>query len=338
MRKVIAGINSTIDGFCDHTVLLADEEIHQHYTNVLTNADAILYGRITYQLMQYWQNLLKNPSGEKSMDDFALAIDKIPKIVFSHTLKNTEWDSAELASQPVEEVVTELKQQPGRDILIGSRSLIVELTNLNLIDEYQLCIHPVIVGKGLPLFENLTDRTVFKLLKTKNFKSGAIIHYYENKNKAMAKSKLIRMDNVGIVVESLDETIAFFAELGLKLEGRATIEGEWAGRVTGLGNQQVEIAMMVTPDGHSRLELSRFLTPPVIGDHRNAPVNSLGYLRVMFAVDNIDEMLVRLQKIGARLVGDVVKYEDLYRLCYIRGPEGILIGLAEQLTKNRNPL
>lgn len=154
----------------------------------------------------------------------------------------------------------------------------------------------------------------------------------------MAKNKLIRMDNVGIVVESLDETIAFFAELGLKLEGRATIEGEWAGRVTGLGNQHVEIAMMVTPDGHSRLEISRFLTPPIVADHRNAPVNALGYLRVMFTVDDIDETLVRLQKIGAQLVGEVVKYEELYRLCYIRGPEGLLIGLAEQLSKNGNPL
>jgi len=154
----------------------------------------------------------------------------------------------------------------------------------------------------------------------------------------MAKSKLIRMDNVGIVVESLDETIAFFAELGLKLEGRATIEGEWAGRVTGLGNQHVEIAMMVTPDGHSRLEISRFLTPPIVADHRNAPVNTLGYLRVMFTVNDIDETLIRLQKIGAQLVGEVVKYEELYRLCYIRGPERLLIGLAEQLSKNRNPL
>ena len=154
----------------------------------------------------------------------------------------------------------------------------------------------------------------------------------------MAKSKLIRMDNVGIVVESLDEAIAFFAELGLKLEGRATIEGEWAGRVTGLGNQHVEIAMMVTPDGHSRLEISRFLTPPIVADHRTAPVNALGYLRVMFAVADIDDTLIRLQKIGAQLVGEVVKYEELYRLCYIRGPEGVLIGLAEELSKNRNPL
>src|SRR6187397_1887856 len=154
----------------------------------------------------------------------------------------------------------------------------------------------------------------------------------------MAKNKLIRMDNVGIVVESLDEAISFFAEVRLKLEGRAAIEGEWAGRVTGLGNQHVEIAMMVTPDGHSRLEISRFLSPPVVSDHRNAPVNAHGYLRVMFTVENIDETLVRLQKIGAQLVGEVVKYEELYRLCYIRGPEGLLIGLAEQLTKNRNPL
>ena len=154
----------------------------------------------------------------------------------------------------------------------------------------------------------------------------------------MARNNLIRMDNVGIVVESLDETIAFFLELGLKLEGRATVEGEWAGRVTGLRNQRVEIAMMVTPDGHSRLEISRFLSPPIAADHRNAPVNAFGYLRVMFTVSDIDETVVRLQKIGAQLVGEVVKYEELYRLCYIRGPEGLLIGLAEQLSENRNPL
>src|SRR6516225_9916437 len=135
----------------------------------------------------------------------------------------------------------------------------------------------------------------------------------------MARNNLIRMDNVGIVVESLDETIAFFLELGLRLEGRATVEGEWAGRVTGLRNQQVEIAMMVTPDGRSRLEISRFLSPPIAADHRNAPVNAFGYLRVMFTVSDIDETVVRLQKIGAQLVGEVVKYEELYRLCYIRG-------------------
>ena len=140
------------------------------------------------------------------------------------------------------------------------------------------------------------------------------------------------MDNVGIVVESLDAAISFFAELGLELEGRATVEGEWAGRVTGLGDQRVEIAMMRTPDGHGRLELSRFLTPPPVSDHRNAPVNALGYLRVMFAVDDIDETLERLRKRGAQLVGEVVQYKDVYRLCYIRGPEGLLIGLAEELS------
>jgi catechol 2,3-dioxygenase-like lactoylglutathione lyase family enzyme len=143
---------------------------------------------------------------------------------------------------------------------------------------------------------------------------------------------LLRMDNVGIVVKSLDTAVAFFAELGLKLEGRATIEGEWAGRVTGLGSQHVEIAMMVTPDGHSRLEISQFLNPPIVADHRNAPVNALGYLRVMFAVDDLDETLARVGKHGAHLVGEVVQYENSVRLCYIRGPEGLLIGLAEPLS------
>jgi catechol 2,3-dioxygenase-like lactoylglutathione lyase family enzyme len=140
-----------------------------------------------------------------------------------------------------------------------------------------------------------------------------------------------RMDNVGIVVESLDAAIAFFAEVGLELEGRATVEGDWAGRVTGLRDMRVEMAMMRTPDGHSRLELSRFLTPSPVADHRNAPVNALGYLRVMFAVEGLDDLLARLRAHGAEVVGDVVQYEDLYRLCYVRGPEGILVGLAEQL-------
>ena len=140
-----------------------------------------------------------------------------------------------------------------------------------------------------------------------------------------------RMDNVGIVVDDLPAAIVFFRELGLELEGQATVEGQWAGRVTGLPNQRVEIAMMRTPDGHSRLELSRFLTPPVVADHRNAPVNALGYLRVMFGVDDIDDTVARLSELGAQLVGDVVQYEDVYRLCYIRGPEGLLIGLAEEL-------
>jgi catechol 2,3-dioxygenase-like lactoylglutathione lyase family enzyme len=147
----------------------------------------------------------------------------------------------------------------------------------------------------------------------------------------MAKNKLLRMDNMGIVVESIDDAISFFTEIGLKLEGRTIIEGEWAGRITGLGSQRVEIAMMVTPDGHSRLEISRFLTPSAISDHRAAPVNALGYLRVMFTVEDIDEMVSRLIRHGAKLVGEVVQYEDSYRLCYIRGTEGLLIGLAQQL-------
>lgn len=147
----------------------------------------------------------------------------------------------------------------------------------------------------------------------------------------MAKSKLMEMNNVGIVVNSLDNAISFFSEIGLTLEGRGMVEGEWAGRVTGLGNQSVEVAMMVTPDGHSRLELSRFITPSALSDHRTAPVNSLGYLRIMFRVDNLDELLPRLEKHGAELVGEVVRFEDIYKLCYIRGVEGLLIGLAEQL-------
>jgi catechol 2,3-dioxygenase-like lactoylglutathione lyase family enzyme len=142
---------------------------------------------------------------------------------------------------------------------------------------------------------------------------------------------LERMDNMGIVVESLDAVIPFFVELGMKLQGRAMIEGEWAGRVTGLASQRVEIAMLVTPDGHSRLELSQFLEPAVVADHRNAPVNALGYLRVMFTVSDLDDTLARLRTHGAQLVGDVVQYEQAYRLCYIRGPEGLLIGLAEEL-------
>ena len=182
MRKVIAAINMTLDGFCDHTAIIPDEEIHQHYTDLLGGGDTILYGRITYQLMQYWQPMIKNPSGEKSMDDFAMAIDKISKIVFSRTLKNTEWDSARLSNKPLEEMVLELRQQQGKDIFVGSRSLIMQLMKLHLIDEFQLCIHPVIVGSGLPLFENINDRTILKLLMTKTFSGGAVILYYEPKN------------------------------------------------------------------------------------------------------------------------------------------------------------
>jgi dihydrofolate reductase len=183
MRKIIAAINMTIDGYCDHTAGLPDEEIHQHYKELLADADAILYGRITYQLMQYWQNLAKNPSGEKSMDDFAKTIDKIPKIVFSHTLENTEWESAKLARRSLEQEVLEFKKHPGKDIFVGSRSLIIQLMNLNLIDEYQLCIHPVVVGSGLPLFENINDRTIFTLIKTKSFSGGAVTLYYQPKRK-----------------------------------------------------------------------------------------------------------------------------------------------------------
>ena len=179
MRKIIAAINMTLDGFCDHTAGLPDEEIHQHYADLLDNADVVLYGRITYQLMQYWQTLIKNPSGEKSMDDFAMAIDKIQKIVFSHTLRNTGWDSAKLSNQLIEEEVLELKQQSGKDIFVGSRSLIIQLMKLNLIDEYQLMVHPVIAGSGLPLFENINNRTILKLIKTKRFSGGAVTLYYE---------------------------------------------------------------------------------------------------------------------------------------------------------------
>lgn len=179
MRKLIAAINMTLDGICDHTAGIADEELHQHYARLIDNAEVILYGRITYQLMQFWQTLIKNPSGEKSMDDFAIAIDKTPKIVYSHTLKNTEWDSAKLSNQPIEKEVLELKQQSGKDILVGSRSLIIQLMNHNLIDEFQICIHPVLEGKGLALFDKIKDRKNFKLLKTKIFSSGAIVLYYE---------------------------------------------------------------------------------------------------------------------------------------------------------------
>ena len=179
MRKVIAAINMTLDGFCDHTAGVVDEELHQHYSELLNKAGVILYGRTTYQLMQFWQTLLKNPSGEKSMDDFAIAINKVPKLVFSNTLKETGWESANLANKPPDEEILELKQQPGKDILVGSRSLIIQLLNSNLIDEFQICIHPVIEGKGLPLFDQIKDRIIFKLVKSKSLKSGATVLYYE---------------------------------------------------------------------------------------------------------------------------------------------------------------
>ena len=182
MRKVIAAINMTVDGFCDHTLGVPDEEIHQHYADLLRSAGTALYGRITYQLMEFWRTVLENPTGDKAMDDFALAIDNTPKIVFSRTLKNVDWKSARLASQSPEDEVLELRQQPGKDIFVCSPGLIVALTRLNLIDEYQLCIHPVIAGSGLPLFKNISEKIGLKLIKTKTFSGGAIILYYEPTN------------------------------------------------------------------------------------------------------------------------------------------------------------
>jgi dihydrofolate reductase len=179
MRKVIAAINMTLDGFCDHTAINPDEEIHQHYTDLLSNAGILLYGRITYQLMEFWRTLAENPSGEKSMDDFAIVMDKTPKIVFSQTLKNIDWKSAKLANRALDQEVLALKQQAGNDILVGSRSLIIQLMKLNLIDELQLMVHPVILGSGLPLFEQINDRTILKLVKTKTFSSGAVTLYYD---------------------------------------------------------------------------------------------------------------------------------------------------------------
>ncbi len=178
MAKVIAAINMTIDGICDHTVGIPDEALHQHYANLLDNGAVALYGRTTYQLMQFWQTLLDKPSGEKAMDDFAKSIDRIPKIVFSNTMQNTEWETATLATSDLENTIVHLKQQHTKDILIGSRSLIIQLLNLRLIDEFQLCIHPLLEGKGLPLFDQITDRTYFKLNNTKVFDSGAIVLYY----------------------------------------------------------------------------------------------------------------------------------------------------------------
>ncbi|MEX0680118.1 MAG: dihydrofolate reductase family protein [Balneolales bacterium] len=165
--------------FCDHTAIIPDDEIHQHYADLLNNADIILYGRITYQLMEYWRTVVENPTGNKSEDEFAVIIDNIPKIVFSHKLKNVEWESAKLTNRAIEEEVLELKQQSGKDILVGSRSLIIQLMKLNLIDEYQFCVHPVIAGNGLPLFKNINDRMNLRLLKAKTFECGAVSFYYE---------------------------------------------------------------------------------------------------------------------------------------------------------------
>jgi dihydrofolate reductase len=179
MKKVIAAFNMTLDAVCDHTAGIADEGLHQHYSELINNAGVILYGRTTYQLMQFWQTLLQNPSGKKSMDDFAISIDKIHKLVFSNTLNDTGWDSAELAKRPLAEEILELKQQAGKDILVGSRSLIIQLLNSKLIDEFQICIHPVIEGKGLLLFDQIKDRIVLKLSKRKLLDSGAAVFYYK---------------------------------------------------------------------------------------------------------------------------------------------------------------
>ncbi len=183
MRKVVAAINMTLDGVCDHTAVNPDEQIHQHYADLISSSDTVLYGRITYLLMEFWRALVKNPSGEKTMDNFAVVMDRIPKIVFSHTLENVEWNSASLSTEPLDAAVAALQQQSGKDILVGSRSLITQLLKLNLIDEFQLCIHPVIAGKGSPLFENMIDRTILELVRTKIFDSGAVILYYEPTNK-----------------------------------------------------------------------------------------------------------------------------------------------------------
>jgi dihydrofolate reductase len=179
MRKVIAAINMTLDGFCDHTSLIADEEIHRHYSELLRNAGTILYGRITYQLMEYWRPIAKNPTGNKAIDEFAVTINNIPKIVFSHTLKKVEWETAKLAKGNIREELLQLKQETGKDILVGSRSLIINLLNLHLIDEFQLCVQPIIAGKGLSLFENINDRIDLRLLKTKTFGCGAAVHYFK---------------------------------------------------------------------------------------------------------------------------------------------------------------
>ena len=178
----------TLDGFCNHMAMIADEEIHQHYSELLLSADTVLYGRITYQLMEYWPTVVKNPTGNKAMDEFAVTMDNIQKVVFSRTLKNVEWETARLSKKDIKEEVLELKQSPNggsKPILVGSRSLIISLMNLNLIDEFQLCVQPIIAGKGLPLFKNINDRIDLKLLKTKTFGCGAVTFYYEPTKKGL---------------------------------------------------------------------------------------------------------------------------------------------------------
>ncbi len=180
MKKLIAAINMSLDGVCDHTAMAPDEEVHQHYTDLLKEGAAILYGRITYQLMEdFWPNLVKNPSGNQALDDFAEAIHEIPKIVFSHTLNHLEWENAVLAKKALQDEVLALKQIADRDFFVGSPGLIISLMNLNLVDELQICVHPVVAGSGRLLFNNIQERNALKLVKTKIFSSGAIILYYE---------------------------------------------------------------------------------------------------------------------------------------------------------------
>jgi dihydrofolate reductase len=197
MRKLIAAINMTLDGFCDHTAMIADDEIHQHYNELLSNADTLLYGRITYQLMEsYWPTVAKNPTGNNPTDEFAVIIDNISKVVFSSTLKNVDWKNTKLKKEVIKEEVLELKQQVGKNILVGSPSLIVALTQLDLIDEYQLSVQPTILGTGLPLFKNIKDRIDLKLLKTKTFGCGAVTVYYEpKKNERIVKTTDFRDDS-----------------------------------------------------------------------------------------------------------------------------------------------
>jgi dihydrofolate reductase len=180
MRKVIAAMNMTLDGICDHTAGIADDELHQHYNELLSSSGAIIWGRITYQLMESsWPAIVINPTGNRPIDEFALIVQNIPKIVFSNTLTNVEWENSRLAKRGIKEEVTELRQQTGKDILVGSPGLIVALTNLSLIDEYQLCVHPVLAGRGLPLFKNINNTVILNLLKTKTLGSGAIVLYFE---------------------------------------------------------------------------------------------------------------------------------------------------------------
>ncbi|HEV7783493.1 MAG TPA: dihydrofolate reductase family protein [Chitinophagaceae bacterium] len=184
MRKLIAIMNMTLDGFCDHTTMIADEEIHQHYNELLSNADTLIYGRITYQLMEsYWPTVVKNPTGNKPMDEFAVLIDNISKIVFSRTLQHVDWKNTKLKKEVIKEEISELREQTGKDILVGSPGLIVALANLDLIDEYQLGVQPIVSGRGLPLFKNIRDRIDLKLLRTKTFGCGAIFLYYETAKK-----------------------------------------------------------------------------------------------------------------------------------------------------------